>query len=383
MLRRGLITLVISLGIAFMLAGIRGFNPVISLIYSLCIGLACWLMMELVMHTLAFATSRGWIAGLDTPQGAALQGATHTAQGHATPWQHWPDWRWVALGTVLGIPLAYTAGNGLGNWITGNAGHHVDAHGWRSFLGFSLMSVMAAFAATYFFYSRQRITQAHGEIEQARRIAAESQLKLIEAQLDPHMLFNTLANLRALIALDAPAAQTLLDHLIDFYRATLQGSRQSWHPLSAEFTRIGDYLALMQVRMGSRLRVSLDLPADLRDTPVPPMLLQPLVENAIVHGLELQPGGGQLWVSAERKGPLLRLHVQDSGMGLRPATSANGQPATHPHPGTGFGLVQVRERLKSLYGSAATLALSARPEGGAQACITLPLLHPGEPPTQP
>src|SRR2546428_7082195 len=119
----------------------------------------------------------------------------------------------------------------------------------------------------------------------AKHSAAESKLKLLESKLEPHMLFNTLANLGVLIGTDPPRAQAMLDRLIAFLRATLEASRSGSHPLAAEFARIADYLELMQVRMGARLRSRLELPDDLAALPVPPLLLQPLVENAIQHGL--------------------------------------------------------------------------------------------------
>ena len=116
------------------------------------------------------------------------------------------------------------------------------------------------------------------------------------------MLFNTLANLRALIGVDPPAAQHMLDRLNAYLRATLNASRATQHPLSAEFARLADYLELMALRMGPRLQVTLDLPDALADVPVPPLLLQPLVENAIQHGLEPRVQGGALTVRAWRQG---------------------------------------------------------------------------------
>ena len=180
------------------------------------------------------------------------------------------------------------------------------------------------------------------------------------------MLFNTLANLRVLIALDPPRAQAMLDRLIAFLRATLEASRSGAHPLSAEFARLADYLALMQVRMGARLEVGLDLPPALAALPVPPLLLQPLVENAIKHGLEPKVEGGRLEVSARREGGRLLLAVRDSGVGLGAAPREDG---------TRFGLAQVRERLATLYGPAARLTLepAADGEGGTLATIELPL----------
>jgi LytS/YehU family sensor histidine kinase len=132
-----------------------------------------------------------------------------------------------------------------------------------------------------------------------------------------------------------------------------------------EFERVADYLSLMRFRMGPRLRVDLDLPEPLQALRVPPLLLQPLVENAIRHGLEPQPGDVHLVVRARREGDVLWLTVQDTGVGL------GASPATG---GTHFGLEQVRERLRTLYGHAAGLSLedAPGPAGGAIATVRLP-----------
>ncbi len=185
------------------------------------------------------------------------------------------------------------------------------------------------------------------------------------------MLFNTLANLRVLIALDPPRAQAMLDHLIAFLRATLDASRADTpgsHTLATEFERLSDYLSLIAIRMGPRLRWSIDLPDALRCQPVPPLLLQPLVENSIRHGLEPAIEGGTIEIRAAAESGRLVLSVRDSGVGLDLA---------HPSPGgSHFGLQQVRERLASLHGTAARLQLDAVPAdqgGGTLARIELPL----------
>jgi sensor histidine kinase YesM len=197
-----------------------------------------------------------------------------------------------------------------------------------------------------------------------QRDATEARLKLLEAQLAPHMLFNTLANLRALITLEPARAVAMLDHLDSYLRAVLTGSRELSHPLAAEFARLADYLELMSVRMGPRLRYELVLPAALRNVRLPPLLLQPLVENAIRHGLEPLVEGGAIEVCAHREGSLLLIDVKDTGTGF----DDGARPV-----GTGFGLAQVRERLQSLYGERAELAVTASPGGGTLATLRLPL----------
>jgi len=159
-------------------------------------------------------------------------------------------------------------------------------------------------------------------------------------------------------------AQVMLDQLIAFLRTTLAATRVDRHPLRVEFDCVRDYLALMGVRMGPRLQVQLELPADARELPVPPMLLQPLVENAIKHGLEPQVAGGRITVSAERRDGALQLAVRDDGVGLAATAAADG---AH------FGIEQVRTRLATLFGSGATLVVRPAADGGTEAVMTLPL----------
>jgi len=223
--------------------------------------------------------------------------------------------------------------------------------------------VLVSVAGTFFFFSLFRLNSLRLAEAQAQQQATEARLTLLQSQLEPHMLFNTLAHLRVLIKLRPEEAQRMLDRLIDYLRATLQASRATEHPLAAEFERLSDYLALMQVRMGERLRVRLELPAELARIAIPPLLLQPLVENAIKHGLEPHVEGGELHVSATRQGARLVLEVADSGKGLAHATEL---------PGTGFGLSQVRERLAQRYGQAASFALTPQPGGGSVARIEIP-----------
>lgn len=176
------------------------------------------------------------------------------------------------------------------------------------------------------------------------------------------MLFNTLANLRALIGTDPARANAMLDHLIDYLRATLTASRATSHSLADEFARLGDYLALMQVRMGSRLACTLDMAPHLREHPVPTLLLQPLVENAIKHGLEPKIEGGSVTVTARREGANVVLEVTDSGVGLQDEIGM----------AFGFGLAQVRERLQAVYGDKATITLGAASAQFTRARISFP-----------
>jgi signal transduction histidine kinase len=279
----------------------------------------------------------------------------------------WPTLPWTLVVVVVGTVLGYTVGNELGNLITGLRVPSLLSGVSRQVLVPLLVALVPGGALTWYYYTRERLAQAEAQAQAAQRAAAENQLRLLESQLEPHMLFNTLANLRVLIGIDPPRAQAMLDQLISFLRATLAASRAGQHALADEFARIADYLALMQVRMGPRLQVQLDLPEDLRALPVPPLLLQPLVENSIRHGLEPQVAGGALRVAARREGDTLRLTVRDTGVGLTAA-------AVDGAAGSRFGLEQVRARLAALHGASAslTLAPAADAEGGTLAEITLP-----------
>ncbi len=308
-----------------------------NFVYSLCIGLICQFGIDL-----------------------GRRGATRLMGRSGS----WPGWPVTAVIIALAVWLGINGGYALAGWIMD---HPIPAPGrqdWRTLIVIVTISLVASIGFTLVGWGRARLAASDAQAQRAQRAAAENQLKLLESQLEPHMLFNTLANLRVLIALDPPRAQAMLDRLIAFLRATLSASRVGMHPLSAEFERLDDYLALMAVRMGPRLQVAFDLPDELRSLPVPPLLLQPLVENSIQHGLEPQVEGGRIEVGARRDGECLRLTVRDSGVGLSTAATPRG---------TGFGTHQVRERLAALYGPAATLTLQGAPGGGTLATITIPL----------
>ena len=335
-LRHGLIVVgfntVTGIGLA-----LRNDDPVTHMVYSQAIGLCIWACID--FGRLLFK--------------------------NRDPQSDWPvGWRRILLMGV-GIVAGYTVGTLIGDLYCGCSTLDKFSRSLRVSLGYLFMALTVSTAIIYFFYSRGRGEQLEQLVATAQRDAAENQLKLLASQLEPHMLFNTLANLRVLIGIDPPRAQAMLDQLIGFLRSTLSGSRAALHPLHAEFARLADYLALMQVRMGSRLQSRFDLPAGLADAAVPPLLLQPLVENCIKHGLEPKVAGGRIELSAARDGTHLVLTVRDTGAGL---SGAQGN-------GTQFGLEQVRERLASTYGAAASVVLRAADdgEGGAVAVVRLPL----------
>ena len=340
----------LCLSIAWLLSAFDGDSFGLKLVYSACIGSLCWSLTE--GGRLAQA------AGLDTWR--RRRGLPPSTSGFDT------GWRGIVPATIVATLFGPPLGMALADWLTGHSSPsllHWDATNTRITVA---MTVVASVASIFVLSTMERLSSARAQAEAAQRLAAENQLRLLQSQLEPHMLFNTLANLRVLIGLDPPRAQALLDHMITFLRSTLEASRQDRHPLAAEFDRIADYLALMAVRMGPRLQVALDLPDTLRELAVPPLLLQPLVENAIKHGLEPKVDGGRLSVSARRDGVGLHLAVRDTGLG----PDAGGGSG-----GTGFGLSQVRQRLATLYGGRAALHIgpAADAEGGTLVSIDLPV----------
>jgi signal transduction histidine kinase len=309
-----------------------------SLVYSFAISLAIW--------------------GLSDPLRIALRrwyGAHHGPHY----WFHGPR---TSLHMALSIVLGYAIGTAIGNAYTGHEPWQLIAGSPQRFWSIGLFTVLLALGFNLYFQQR-------GTADSLRREAAEARLKLLETQLEPHMLFNTLANLRVLIQTDPPRAVAMLDRLGDYLRATLRGSRADaaagTHTLADEFARLGDYLELMAVRMGPRLAFGFDLPDGLRSHPVPPLLLQPLVENAIRHGLEPRVEGGRIDVSARQEGPSLRIDVTDSGVGMAP-------DAHRPDTEGGFGMAQVRERVASLPGGSGAVQVTSRPGQGTTVRLTLP-----------
>lgn len=200
------------------------------------------------------------------------------------------------------------------------------------------------------------------EMLQAR--VTEAQLKLLQGQIEPHFLFNTLANVQSLIDFDPVRAKQMLERFTDYLRASLGQLRGDATTLAQEFAMLEAYLALMQLRMGERLKVELALPADLAAVELPPLLAQPLVENAIHHGLEPQIAGGTVTVSARRVDGRLWIEVADDGRGL-------GGPKRRG--GNGVALDNIRARLAARFGPSAALELLPREGGGTLARIQFPL----------
>ncbi len=289
---------------------------------------------------------------------------------------YWPPALPATLMLLVGIPLGYVLGTLVGDAYAGWSTWELWHLNRNRFLGLMVSALAISVAFVAYFQQRGKAESLANEVTQA-------QLMLLESQLEPHMLFNTLAHLRALIGQDTARAHAMLDHLNDYLRTTLQATRlpvhQALHPLGDEFSRLGDYLSLMAIRIGPRMAFELDLPTALTKAPVPRFILQPLVENAIRHGLEPQVSGGSIEVQARAEGAQLLLTVRDNGCGISELALAESArpltPATDS-PTASWGLTHVRQRLHTLYGPRGGIHISPVPTGGTCVVLTLPLDQP-------
>ena len=296
-----------------------------------------------------------------------------------SPYQFPRGWKGVAL-IIVGALLGHVLGTLLGDVYSDRSTWSLLSDKPRRMAYFLAISAGTGVMVSYFFYAQGKSAWLITELQATRQQTTEAQLRLLQSQLQPHMLFNSLANLRALINTDPLRATAMLDRFNDYLRATLSASRQPMHPLADEFDRLRDYLELMAMRMGPRLAYTLDLPDDLRAVPIPPLLLQSLVENAIAHGLEPYIAGGQVTVRVRSDGALLTIEIEDNGAGYAALTESATLPPVDSSKDlykapNGFGISQVRERLANTYGDQGAIKIIAVRAGGTLASVQFPVQY--------
>ncbi|MFT3847103.1 MAG: histidine kinase [Propionivibrio sp.] len=262
---------------------------------------------------------------------------------------------------VFSLPASVAVGLSLAYAITGIDGWH-SPQAWSSMLIGIFFGVIGA--VTYFLADRLSAETKHRRLikSESEKRQIEAHLKLLQAQIEPHFLFNTLANVSSLIDGNPALAKELLDRLNDWLRVALVRARSSEATLGDELVMLENYLAILKIRFGDRLRWRIEASDRVRQIAFPPMLLQPLVENAIRHGIEPKIGGGEIRIVADIEDGALRVEVSDDGLGLAVESEAGG----------GTGLANVRARLAALYGNAGQLVLRGNASGGVSAALTLP-----------
>lgn len=272
----------------------------------------------------------------------------------------------LIIGSVAGVAVAYTVSILVYGNLDAKNTLFTDAQIYD--LLFDLF--LALFFGTiilYFFLSREKQFEANQELKDAQlknvshqKQIAETQLQLLQAQIEPHFLFNSLANVISLIDEDTPRAKQMLESLTRYLRTSLTRSQDTNGCLKDELDLIENYLKILQIRMGERLSYQIDVDEELYSQPFPIMLLQPVVENSIKHGLEPMADGGEIQIKIKQQDNKLIIQILDNGVGLKQGDL------------TGFGLMNVRQRLQSLYAESARLKLENRKPKGVQVTIEMP-----------
>jgi len=286
---------------------------------------------------------------------------------------------WDKRSPIIRLALASTIGALIGLvlvvLVKGYSLDYIRTHHW--FLWDYFAAAINGLLISLIFFVKFRETRAAAALHKAEaerhllsKQAIEAELKLMQAQVEPHFLFNTLASVQYLTETNPKEASALLGHLIDYLRAALPQLRASSTTLGKEVELVEAYLNILKMRIGGRMSFVIDIPPPLKAHPFPPNLLISLVENAIKHGIEPAAAGGSITISARRDGESVVVSVADTGRGLS-ATTTRGQ---------GVGLSNIRERLAALYGARGRFTLESLAPHGARATLALPYeLGPSSP----
>ena len=283
---------------------------------------------------------------------------------------YWPSWQSYAHFIVV---VSGTVIFGTFHAMLWSAWTPYESDLWQLF---SLLSAALFFSTLiyYFFHNREKALRYETELKQAKLLQVEhekalviSQLQVLQSQIEPHFLFNTLANLQVLIDTDAKKANMLLERLTDLLRISLKKSRQESIMLEDEIELLDAYLGIQSIRLGERLTYQLTVDESVNKRwNIPPHMLQPLVENAVYHGIEPCKEGGEIMVHLTSQNGRIRVEIKDTGVGL------DGKSM---HKGNGVSLDNIRQRLIALYGDHSFLSVTSPDTGGV---ITKIEFIPGE-----
>jgi len=265
-------------------------------------------------------------------------------------------------GMILGVVFGIT----IGSFLTGiNLSFFFQNYSF--FIQILFGASLAASAIHYIFSTKEKASEAEklAQEERIKRLVmekekAETDLKLLQAQIEPHFLFNTLSNILSLLDTDKSKGKAMLENLTHYLRTSLSKTREDSSTLDQEIDLIREYLNIFKVRMGERLNYRIEIPDQLKFISFPPMLIQPLVENSIKHGLEPKIEGGEIFIGAFINGELLVIEITDTGLGF------------HNKNDQGFGIRNIRDRLMSIFGEGARLILEENNPSGIKAIIEVP-----------
>lgn len=265
----------------------------------------------------------------------------------------------LGAGTLLGFQI--------GPFVLQKAFSIPFPHHKKDLLSSITLALTFGSVISYFFYSQARLKVGREQIQQERiqrlskeKEALEANLRLLQAQIEPHFLFNTLSNILSLIDTDPDRGKSMLMDLIQYLRTSLSRTRHDLITVRQEMEIIQAYLNIQKIRMGERLRYTIALPETLQDHPFPPMLIQPLIENAVKHGLEPQIEGGEILIKGEETDDVIRIEIADTGSGFKSFSE------------TGVGLSNVRERLRLLYAGKGRLIIEENKPKGVKAILEVP-----------
>ena len=283
----------------------------------------------------------------------------------------WSFWRRAAffaglptIGVILGYAIAFE----LLDWDRGRRAVFSPS----GLVGVVAVSILISGILAIILSARERAARSEAafEAERARvataeRSAALAQLKALEAQVEPHFLYNTLAHVASLVDADPATARRMLERLIVLLRASAAGGHARSSTLGEQLAHVRAYLDVLAMRLGPRLGWSIDAPDALASRELPPAILQPLVENAIKHGIEPSLAGGTIALTARDEGGRLSIEVADTGVGFGGASAPTGGSS-------GLGLANLRARLAALYGDEARVTLAENPPCGVRVTVSLP-----------
>ena len=262
---------------------------------------------------------------------------------------------------VAAVIVGATIGAMLGAFANGkNPFLYIKEH-FEFFTQAVLLGLLFGSIVSYVFISLSALSREKMKRLELEKNTVDVELKLLQSQMEPHFLFNTLSNIISLIDNDPAKARGMLEAFSSFLRSSFMTARDKTVTLSQELDVVKNYLEVFTVRMGGRLRYSIDLQEGLQGFRVPPLLVQPLVENAVKHGLEPSVRGGEITIRATREGAIVRIEVVDSGLGI------NEQA-----PGNGIGLDNIRKRLDLLYNGRGRMVIRENSPSGVRASIEVP-----------